>query len=179
MTDHHVRVVETERLSDVAHRSARQLMEAAFAGDFSDEDWQHALGGWHALIGPDDAVVAHAAVVERRIVVGTRACRAGYVEAVAVAPALQRRGLGTRVMQAIGEIIQARFDIGVLSTGEWGFYAPLGWERWSGPTYVRTAHGDERTPDDDDGVMVLRCIGSREVDLAASITCDARDGDSW
>ena len=55
-----------ERLAAV-----RCLLEVAFEGDFSDEDWDHALGGWHVLVTADDgALVAHsggpAALVRRR-----------------------------------------------------------------------------------------------------------------
>jgi len=177
---HEVRVINTAQLPDAARRSARQLMDAAFGGEFSDDDWAHALGGWHALAGADRALVGHASVVERRIVVGAHEFRAGYVEAVAVRPSRQRRGVGTMLMIAIAQVIQARFEIGVLATGEWAFYERLGWERWRGPTFVKATGGAlQRTPDEDDGVMVLRCESSREIDLAAPIICDARAGDSW
>ena len=175
-----VRIIESARMPDAALRSTRRLLDAAFAGEFSLEDWQHALGGWHAIVGPDAHVVGHAAVVERRIVVGGRELRAGYVEAVAVSPTSQRTGIGTAVMQAVRDIIRARFDLGVLSSGAWTFYERLGWERWRGPTYVRAADGQAcRTVDEDDGVMVLRWASVGEVDLAAAIMCDARAGDSW
>jgi hypothetical protein len=67
-----------------------------FAGDFTDDDWAHALGGTHAFIEADGDVVAHAAVVPRILDVGAHALRTGYVEAVAVLPALQGTGLGHR-----------------------------------------------------------------------------------
>ena len=103
-----------------------------------------------------------------------------YVEAVAVATAQQRHGLGTAIMRRANEIIQEQFELGALSTGKWAFYARLGWERWSGPTWVRHPDGRvERTPDEDAGIMVLRGEGTRHLDTSASITCDARAGDSW
>jgi aminoglycoside 2'-N-acetyltransferase I len=175
-----VRVVESADLSGAERHAIRRLLDAAFAGEFSDDDWDHALGGWHALIGSSTGVIAHASVVPRRLIVAGKALHAGYVEAVAVQPDRQRRGLGTAVMRAITDLVRDRFELGALSTGEWSFYAGLGWERWRGPTFVRLGDGTlRRSPDEDDGVMVLRAGRSQQIDLMASIACDERAGDSW
>jgi len=174
-----VTLATTAELSSDDVSEIRALMAAAFE-DFSDDDWTHALGGWHAIVREEGAIVAHGAVVARRIGVGEREVRAGYVEAVGVRPDRQRQGLGTAVMTALGAIVQRDYDLGVLSSGEWGFYDRLGWERWRGPTFVRLADGSmTRTPDDDDGVMVLRAGVSAIVDLATPICCDDRPGDPW
>jgi aminoglycoside 2'-N-acetyltransferase I len=174
-----VRVLSTAEVPAAELAASRRLMDAAF-DDFTDDDWRHALGGWHAVISRADAVVAHAAVVPRLIVVGGRDFHAGYVEAVAVRPDLQGTGLGSRVMVAVNDVVRARFDLGVLSTGEWHFYERLGWERWQGPAFVRGRDRVlTRAEDEDDGVMVLRVTASATLDLAAPIACDERDGDSW
>ena len=95
-------------------------------------------------------------------------------------PARQRTGLGTAVMRVLGEVIAREFELGALSTGEWHFYERLGWERWRGPTWVRHPHGQlERSPDDDDSLMILRTPTSPSIDLFAPMTCDARPGDAW
>jgi aminoglycoside 2'-N-acetyltransferase I len=160
--------------------SIRALLDAAFSGDFSDDDWAHALGGTHALIVDGDAVVAHASVVPRILDAGGVTLRAGYVEAVAVLPVLQRTGLGSAVMRALAPVVARDYDVGALSTGEWPFYEGVGWERWRGPTWVRHADGRrERTPDDDDGVMILRTPQTPTLDLSASLTCSWRPGDAW
>ena len=105
---------------------------------------------------------------------------AGYVEAVAVLPARQGTGLGTAVMRALGEVIAREFELGALSTGEWHFYERLGWERWRGPTWVRHPDGRlERSPADDDSLMILRTPRTPALDLFATLTCDARPGDAW
>lgn len=157
----------------------RTLLHVAFAGDFDDDDWAHTLGGWHAVVREDARVVAHAAVVARVLHAGERTFRTGYVEGVATAPDRQHRGLGTRAMTEIGAVIRREFELGALGTGEWAFYEQLGWERWQGPTSVRTAAGLVRTEEDDDGVMVLRFGPSAALDLAGSLACEERSGDVW
>ena len=121
-----VRVCLSDELDPRDRTAIRALLDAAFAGDFSDDDWAHALGGTHALVEADGAVVAHAAVVPRVLDVGMQRVRAGYVEAVAVLPTRQGTGLGTAVMRALGEIMARDFELGALSTGEWRFYERLG-----------------------------------------------------
>lgn len=180
MTAPLVRVARTPELSAARLASARALMDAAFDGDFSDDDWAHACGGWHAFLEEGSDVIAHASVVPRVLTVGDRAVRAGYVEAVAVMPARQRRGLGSAVMQALHTVIRRDFEAGALSTGEWPFYESLGWARWQGPSFVRETSGAlTRTEDDDDGLMVLDGWADDPLDRTAPIVCEARAGDAW
>jgi aminoglycoside 2'-N-acetyltransferase I len=161
-------------LSDI-----RRLMVEAFTGGFSDDDWQHALGGHHVVILVDGTVVAHAAVVPRHIDVGDRRFAAGYVEGVAAAPGRQGHGLGSLAMAELTSIVRDRFEFGALSTDRHSFYERQGWERWRGPTFVRSGGAAVRTPDEDDGIMVLRFGPSAAVDLASAISCEARPGDDW
>lgn len=175
-----VRLLRSQDLSASEVASLRRLLDTAFDGDFSEDDWQHARGGWHALIEAHAEVIAHAAVVERLLWVGERRLRAGYVEAVAVAPARQRQGLGRAVMTRLHAVIREHFDLGALSSGEWAFYESLGWQRWQGPSYVRAADGRlTRTADDDDGIMVLASPAGPRLDFGSAIVCEARAGDSW
>jgi aminoglycoside 2'-N-acetyltransferase I len=177
--DFNVRTCSSDVLGPGERLVLRSLLDAAFAGEFGDDDWEHAFGGTHALGEADGTIVAHASVVPRVLDVGGRSLRVGYVEAVAVLPVRQRTGLGTRVMRALAPIV-AEYELGALSTGEWHFYERLGWERWRGPTWVRFADGRlERTPDDDDSLMVLRTPRTPPLDLSAPLTCDARPGDVW
>jgi aminoglycoside 2'-N-acetyltransferase I len=174
------RLVRSDALDERTRGEIRALLDAAFDDDFSDDDWAHALGGTHALIVGGDAVIAHASIVPRILDAGGLSLHAGYVEAVAVLPTLQRTGLGSAVMRALVPIIERDYDVGALSSGEWHFYGRLGWERWRGPTWVRHADGRrERTPDDDDGLMILRTPRTPGLDLAVSLTCGWRPGDVW
>jgi len=170
----------TGDLSAADLRTIRQLMDDAFAGDFDDEDLEHALGGRHWLLTLDGRLIAHASVVERSIAVDGERLRTGYVEAVATAPDLQRHGYGTQVMEPATSYVRERFELGCLGTGEWAFYERLGWERWRGPSYVRLRSGVlQRSPDDDDGIMILRTPATPPIDVASPIACDWRPGDSW
>lgn len=169
--------LRSEELTATRVDQVRSLLAAAFGGDFDDHDWQHALGGVHFLLLEGTEPIAHAALVERRLEIGERAIRTGYVEAVATAPPHQGLGHGTAVMRRVTELIRAGYRLGALSTSEHAFYERLGWERWQGPTYVRTAGGLVRTPDEDEGVMVLRVDGVLEA--ALPIVCRERAGDDW
>jgi aminoglycoside 2'-N-acetyltransferase I len=177
-----VRRARTDELAPNEIETLRRMMGAAFAredGMFADSDWRHATGGTHVLAEQAGEILSHASVVERTLEIGGVPVRTGYVEAVATAPPHQRRGYGTLVMREIDDIIRSGYDLGGLSTGSHGFYERLGWERWLGPTFVRTATGTERTPDDDGGIMILRTPTSPSIDLTANIACEWRDGDVW
>jgi hypothetical protein len=158
--------------------SVRELLDHAF-DDYADADWQNALGGWHVVVTEHDTVVAHASVVPRRLDVGERTVRTGYVESVATAPGREGMGLGSLAMTEIAAIVRREFEMGALSTARTDFYARLGWERWQGPTFVRDGADRRRTEDDDGGLMVLRFGATAHLDLAAPITCDPRPGDDW
>lgn len=174
-----VRVLTTSGAPAGLLERVRVLLDEAFDGEFSDDDWDHALGGWHLLREHGGRVLAHASVVPRVIDVGERSLRAGYVEAVATAPHAQRAGHGSLVMAAVAGVIESHFEIGVLSTAEHGFYQRLGWERWQGPAFVIGDDRRLRTEDEDDGIMALRVAASRDVPLTDPIACRARSGDDW
>jgi aminoglycoside 2'-N-acetyltransferase I len=174
-----LRCFTTDAASDDLLREIRQLLERAFAGGFTAEDWEHTINGTHVLATADGAVIAHAAVVARVLDVGGRAWRTGYVEAVATQPERQREGLGSVVMSEVGEVIRRDFDLGALATGRHDFYERFGWERWQGPTFARRGAETIRTEGDDDAVMVLRFGPSAAVDLTATIVCEERRGDHW
>jgi aminoglycoside 2'-N-acetyltransferase I len=176
------RSLTTAQLNPDESRAIRELLWAAFDSDedgFSEDDWQHALGGRHFVVEDEGEIVAHAAVVERRIEVGGRPLRAGYVEAVATARERQGRGHGTRVMEAAGDHIRDGFEIGVLGTGSHGFYERLGWTTWRGPSFVRTSDGLVATPDDDGYLMVLRTPSTPPLAALDPIVCEWRPGDVW
>lgn len=174
-----LRVAHTADVDAGTLRAARALLDEAFAGEFSDHDWDHSLGGMHALAYDDGELVGHASVVQRQLIHDGRALRTGYVEGVGVRADRQRRGVGGALMDEVGRIIRGGYDLGALgSTDEAvALYAGRGWLRWEGPTSALTPHGVERTPDEDGSVYVLPV--SAELDLDGEITCDWRAGDVW
>lgn len=160
-------------------RAARLLLDDVFAGDMTDADWDHALGGIHALAWEQDVLIGHASVIQRRLWLGGRALRTGYVEGVGVRADRRGRGVGAALMEPLEQVIRRAYDLGALGTTEKGrgFYEARGWQRWRGPSSALAPRGIERTPDDDGGIYVLAV--SLELDLAAEITADWRDGDIW
>ena len=173
-----IKVVATQQLSRAELRALRELLDDAFEGGLTEEDWEHTVGGLHVL-AVDKGVFSHAAVVERLLVASGRALRTGYVEGVATAPGHRRRGHASAVMREVGKLIQAEYELGALATGLPDFYARFGWEPWRGPTYTNSPAGPQRTEDDDDAVMVLRTRLTRDLDLTAALMCDWRSGDAW
>ena len=145
----------------------------------SDDDWEHALGGVHALAWEDAELVGHASVVQRRLIHGGRALRTAYVEGVGVRADRRRRGLAGAMMDALERVIRGAYELGALSASEEAIelYAGRGWQRWRGPTSVLTPTGTSRTEDDDGGVYVLPV--ALPLDLDGELICDWRDGDVW
>jgi len=181
--DVRLRRLRTDELSASELHAIRALLAAAFGTDederFTDEDWEHALGGMHVVLDRGGEIVAHAAVVERRLEVNGRPLRTGYVEAVATAPTHQGTGLGTWLMRDVASYLADRFELGALGTGSHGFYERLGWLTWRGPSSVRTATGERRTPDEDGYILVLPTPTSPPLDLSSPISCEWRAGDVW
>jgi aminoglycoside 2'-N-acetyltransferase I len=95
-----VRADHTSSLGTTGLRAIRQLLDQAFT-DFNDDAWEHCLGGIHATIWEADEVVAHASVVQRRLLQGGRAMRTGYVEAVGVRDDRRLRGYGRAVVASV------------------------------------------------------------------------------
>jgi aminoglycoside 2'-N-acetyltransferase I len=173
------RTLTTDAAGPSLLAATRALLDEAFDGGLSDEDWEHARGGWHVIAFEEQRPLAHAAVVPRTLTVGGRPWASGYVEGVATAQQRRGEGLGSVVMTALMHELRSRFTFGALSTGSHHFYERLGWERWQGPTFVQDRGTRYRTVEDDDGLMVFRFGPSRDIDLRAPITCDARPGDDW
>jgi aminoglycoside 2'-N-acetyltransferase I len=175
----HVRTAHTADLDVETLDAARSLLEAVFEGDLTDDDWEHALGGVHALVWEGDQLIGHASVVQRRLVHGGRALRTGYVEGVGVLAGRRGRGHGAAMMEALERVIRGAYDLGALGTTAEAatFYAARGWRPWEGPTSALTPAGVARTEDEDGGIYVLPVAAA--LDLSGALTCDWRDGDVW
>jgi len=173
-------VVESDEIDAATREALRGLWDRAFGDRFNDDDADHAYGGVHVLMLDGDRVVGHASAVPRRIKFGDGLWRTvGYVEGVATDPQRQGEGIGRSMMTRLHAEITGRWPVALLSTGQaTRFYEALGWQRWRGLSYKRTAQGVVRDGEHG-GLMVLRLDPSVVPDLSADVTCEDRSGDAW
>jgi len=176
---HTARLVHTSDLDSETLHSAQRLLVDAYAGEFTDADWDHTLGGMHAVIAHRGTLIAHAAVIQRRLIYRGTALRCGYVEGVAVREDWRGQGLGSAVLDAAEQVIRGAYPMGALSASGAGarIYRPRGWMRWRGRTSVLSPTGLIPTPDDDGSVFVLPV--EADLDPDSDVTCDWRDGYAW
>jgi aminoglycoside 2'-N-acetyltransferase I len=180
-----LRTAHTAELTPAERTAVRTLLDEAFAGhadgEFTDADWDHTLGGMHALAYDAGELIGHASVVQRRLLHRDRALRTGYVEAVAVRADRRRQGHGAAVMAVVERYIHGAYQLGALGSAEEAldFYLARGWRPWQGPTRALTPDlGVVATPDVDGWILVLP-VPPTELDPTAPLTCDWRDGDVW
>ncbi|MEV6577793.1 GNAT family N-acetyltransferase [Streptomyces sp. NPDC051582] len=169
----------TSRLGDGELHELRELLDRAFGGDFADEDFEHALGGMHALVREGGELVAHGSVVQRRVLYRGRALRTGYVEAVAVRADRRGHGLGGRVMDALEGVIERAYVLGALSASADGarLYERRGWVVWGGRIGALSPAGPVRLPDEEGSTYVWFPPGGALEDPAGRLDFDWRDGD--
>jgi aminoglycoside 2'-N-acetyltransferase I len=174
-----LQLAHTADLEPDALRAARALLDDVFGEEMTDQDWDHALGGVHALVWEEGRVVGHASVIQRRLLHRGRALRTGYVEGVAVRADRRRRGHATTMMAALERVIRGAYELGALGATELGaaFYAARGWTAWRGRTWALTPDGVVRTEAEDGDIYVLEV--SFPLELDGDLTCDFRAGDLW
>jgi aminoglycoside 2'-N-acetyltransferase I len=175
-----IRVAHTSELEPELLEAVRAMLVEVFEGDFDAHDWEHALGGIHAIaLSEDGEAVGHASVVQRRLLHGGRALRAGYVEGVGVRREARRRGHANALMDAIERVIRGAYEVGALSASDAAIplYTARGWLPWQGETFALAPCGRVRTPEDDDSLYVLEL--ARPLDRTGEIACDWRDGAVW
>lgn len=174
-----LRLAHTWELTVEELAAIRALLDAAFAGGFDDHDWDHGLGGMHAIVNDADGPVAHGSVIMRRVAHGGRSYRVGYVEAMAVRPNRRRQGLGGTVMEALERVIDGAYEWGALSASDEGamLYRSRGWLLWPGRIEVFAPHGVVGLPDEE-GSTYLRPAGDHPLpDPSAALVFDWREGD--
>ncbi|NGO13533.1 GNAT family N-acetyltransferase [Streptomyces sp. HC44] len=173
-----LRTAHTADLTRAELRVVRAFLDDVFEGDFSDEDWDHTLGGVHALVRDGTRLVAHGAVIQRRVLHQGRSLRTGYVEGVGVRADVRRQGLGGQVMAALERVIDHAYALGALSAtyeGE-GLYAARGWQEWSGRIHALGPDGIVHLPDEEIWLFV-RPASAGPLDPAHELVFDWRDGD--
>ncbi len=94
-----MRTVGSDELGQAEVTAIRDVLNAAFGDEpdeaFTEEDWDHAVGGLHFILEENGTVAAHASVVERELHTSGHRLATGYVEAVATRPYLQGRVIPT------------------------------------------------------------------------------------
>ncbi|MGW0119812.1 GNAT family N-acetyltransferase [Streptomyces sp. NPDC003327] len=174
-----VRTAPTHALGDDRLRALRALLDAAFDGDFSDEDWDHGLGGVHAWIEDARGIAAHGAVVQRRVLHAGRSHRVGYVEGVAVRADVRRRGLGGAVMAELERVIDRTHRFGALSASDEGaaLYRARGWRLWEGRLAALGPGGTVPLPEEEGSLFLWPAGGRPLPGVADPLVFDWRDGD--
>jgi aminoglycoside 2'-N-acetyltransferase I len=173
-----LRTAHTAELTDGDRVAIRHLLDTTF-DNMTDAAFENALGGMHALVTDQGALIGHASVVQRRVVYAGDTLRAGYVEAVAVQAGHRRRGHGALMMAELERVIRSAYDLGALGASPDGarLYAARGWQRWRGPLAALTPDGVRLTPDKDGWIYVLPA--ARHLDVSAELICDWRPGALW
>jgi len=181
------RLIHTSDLDEETREHARSMIVEAFrgapGGDYTDSDWEHALGGMHAVICQRGVLIGHAAVVQRRLLLSGAALRCGYVESLVVREDHRGQGLGSALMDAVEQVVRGGYHVGALRSTDQGrsLYVARGWLPWTGPTSVLAPDGLTRTPDDDGSLLILpgELPPAVTLDTSTAIACDWRDGDVW
>ncbi|WP_380281804.1 GNAT family N-acetyltransferase [Kitasatospora purpeofusca] len=172
----------TSALDHGTRQAVRALLFEEF-DDMTEEDWEHGLGGVHAMVREGGVIVGHASVVQRRLLHAGRALRTGYVENVVVRADRRGRGHGAALMGALEAVVRGGYELGALCAADdaAAFYAARGWQRWRGPLAALTPRGPVPTPDDEGEVFVLPGPppGTVALDPDGPLVCDWRDGDLW
>ena len=86
----------------------------------TEDAWDHALGGMHALVWEEGRLVGHGAVVQRRLLYDGRAMRTGYVEGIGVRADRRRPGYGGAIMAALERIVRGGYELGALGATDYG-----------------------------------------------------------
>jgi aminoglycoside 2'-N-acetyltransferase I len=169
----------TALLSPEVLAQTRAFLAGAFPEEFTNYDWENAIGGLHALLWERAELIGHASVIQRRLLYGDLALRAGYFECVGVRADRRLRGHGTKMMEALQEQVRNTYDISALcSTSEAiPFYSKLGWRVWGGPLLTLTPSGLRNESRYRNRICILE--HSLPLDLDAPLACDWRTGDPW
>ena len=163
-----------EFLSDL-----KNLLSTAFGDSFSEDDWNHGLGGRHIAVLEDGRLVAYCAVVPRTLYIDEKPYSCGYLENVASVPDKRHQGFASIAVREANSFILASFEIGGLSTSKHDFYRKLGWQFWGGPTFVITNSGWRSSDSENGGIMILETGAITSLDLQCRIACEERSGDDW
>ena len=156
----------------------RNLLDLAYEGDFSVNDWLHTIGGVRFVGKLSGEIVAHGAVVPRDFSINGQSTRVGYLEGIAISPRLHGQGFGSQLLTEISEYCRSNFELSMLSTDEFNFYGKFGWRQFQGKSGVIRDGHVTMTPEEDEGLMYLFGKSSPVINIQTAY-CDWRPGDVW
>jgi len=172
----HIEIVPGAQLRAAQRAALYRLLERAYEEGL-EPLYRELVDPVHVMASSGDELVGHAMWVTRWLQPGTMpALRTAYIEGVATAPQLERRGIATAVMREL----QAQLDdyeLGGLSPATQSLYLRLGWQMWRGPLAIRTEQGLLPTPDEE--LMILRLPRTPALDLDDPMTAEWRPGELW
>ena len=168
--------VRTRALSPGQAQEVRQLCDAAY--DTDTTSYFDAIGpGDHLLGRLEGELVSHLMWVPRWLQPGNDPpLRTAYVELVATAPAQQRHGFASALLERVPGLV-GDYQLAALSPALKDLYTRLGWRFWRGPLSVRK--DDTLIPTPNEQVMVLSLPKSPPLDLDAPLSVEWRPGEVW
>ncbi|HGV3503387.1 TPA: GNAT family N-acetyltransferase [Providencia stuartii] len=173
------RQCHTSQLTDDEKDTLFDMLFVGFEGDFTRDDFEHALGGMHVLAYDQHRIVGHVAIIQRHMAINDKPISVGYVEAMAVLESYRRQGIGRELMSMTNTIIGNCYQLGLLSASDEGFhlYQSLGWKVWKGSLFELRQGAYVRSEGEEGGVMGWSRDNS--IEFTESLYCDFRGGDQW
>ncbi len=168
--------VPTANLDRAVSKEIRTLCDAAYGEETAG--YFKSLGEGDHLLGRRDGVlVSHLMWVTRWLEPeGLRELRTAYVEMVATAPAEQKKGYASMLLDHFPPLAR-EFELAALSPATEGIYLKLGWQFWRGPLSARKDGAIEPTPDE--RVMILPLDTTPALDLHVPLSVEWRKGEVW
>lgn len=162
----------TERLTADLHRLCDSAYQCSTRPYFAQiGPGEHLLGFSGALL------VSHLMWVTRWLQPeGSPPLRTAYIEMVATAPAAQRRGHATALLEHVVTLLDD-FELAALCPATDNLYARLGWCFWRGP--LETRHDGRLAPNPEERVMIMPLSRTPPLDSGSRLSIEWREGEVW
>jgi len=170
--------LKDSELSRSVESDSLNLLNEAFEGDFSQEDFRHTFGGLRFLGYFNQELVAHGSVIPRNMCIDEIQVQVGYIEGVAVIPKYWKKGFGSLLIAEITSYCRSQYSISMLSTVEKNFYSRHGWVEFEGESYVLSEGRELSTKEENETLMFLMGTNLEARSLNKAV-CNERTGDAW
>jgi aminoglycoside 2'-N-acetyltransferase I len=174
--------MRTQRTGDLSATTRSEVVQLCIDAhgepDFANLFAYLPADGLHVVEYAGETLIGHAVVTTRWLQAQERPLlRTAYVDAVAVSPAHQGRGVGSALMRHLASVVRD-YDVACLETERVAFFERLGWEEWRGPLAGRSEEGRIPTPDQR-GIMILPLPRTPGLDLDAPLSIEAYASRIW